>query len=581
MILQALYDYYERKAQDPESGIAPVGFEWKEIPFLIVIDVDGNVVNLENTREGTGKRAARKMFLLPKSEGRTGQNSWQTTFLLWDHYGYVLGQPKLDEDRAKAIAMAEKQLGTFIAKLSSLPALVQADKYVAAVLKFYEKGEYKKVPALDNWSDCSSLKGCNLTFRLQGETEPVTGRKAVVEYQKANALLPDETETYEANCLITGKKGIVQRLSASTAIPGGQASGKLVGFQKEKGFDSYGKEQGFNAPVSKYAHAAYTTALNTLIKGETQMLVGDTTTVFWAARPAQLENDFSFFFTSPPKDDPNKGVRAVRQLYDSIAAGQLSTEDDNRFYVLGLAPNAARIAVRFWVQGTVREFGYRIKAHFDDLEIARGPKDDEYFSLHRLLVHTALEFKISNVPPNLAGAVIQAILNGTPYPATLLQQCVRRIRAERNVTRIRAAIIKAYLNRHNRIYQKTAKEEFTVSLDKTNMNPAYRLGRLFSVLELIQEKASPRINTTIRDRFYGAAASSPVTVFPQLLKLKNHHVAKLPTRSKVYFESLIGEIVDGIKAEMPAHLALDDQGRFAVGYYHQRQDYFTKKNENQ
>lgn len=459
---------------------------------------------------------------------------------------------------------------------------MKIDQGVAAVLKFYEKEEYKKVPSFNNWSECSRINSCNLTFQLMGETEPVTGREAVVEYQKAHGLFPDETEIYEANCLITGEKGIVQRLSASTAITGGLASGKLVGFQKDKGFDSYGKEQGFNAPVSKYAHAAYTTALNTLIKGDNHMLVGDTTTVFWAARPAQLENDFSLFFTSPPKDDPDKGVRAVRQLYESIAAGQLSAEDNNRFYVLGLAPNAARIAVRFWVLGTVRDFGYRIKAHFDDLEIARGPKDYEYFSLYRLLAHTALEFKISNVPPNLAGAVMQAILNGTPYPVTLLQQCVRRIRAERNVTRIRAAIIKAYLNRHNRIYQKTAKEEITVSLDITNMNPAYRLGRLFAVLELIQEKASPGINTTIRDRFYGAAASSPVTVFPQLLKLKNHHVAKLPTGSKVYFESLIGEIIDGIdgsKAEMPAHLALEDQGRFAVGYYHQRQDYFTKKNE--
>ncbi|MCI5209947.1 MAG: type I-C CRISPR-associated protein Cas8c/Csd1, partial [Candidatus Electrothrix sp. ATG2] len=342
------------------------------------------------------------------------------------------------------------------------------------------------------------------------------------------------------------------------------------------GFDSYGKEQGFNAPVSKHAQAAYTNALNTLIKGENRIFVGDATTVFWSGEANQLEKDFNLFFNAPPKDDPDAGVKAVRALYESIYTGSLAAENNNPFYVLGLAPNAARISVRFWSQGTVLQFAERIKTHFDDLEISRSSKDQEFFSLHKLLSHTALEFKISNVPPNLAGAVIQAILDGKPYPVTLVQQCIRRIRAERHVNRIRAAILKAFINRKNRYHNEAEdKEEVTVSLDKNNMNPAYRLGRLFAVLENIQKAQGKE---TIRERFYGAASSSPITVFPQLLKLKNHHLAKLKGGVVVYFEAMLGEIFNGIE-EIPSHLSLEEQARFAVGYYHQRQDLFTKKED--
>ncbi len=603
MILQELYNYYERKAADPESGIAPVGFEWKELPFLIVIDHEGRAIRLEDTREKVGKKLIGKKFLLPQSVGRPGTKGWMTTFLLWDHYGYLLGHPKSDGQKDRD--MAEKQLGVFIESLKSLPEFVKQDEAVTAVLRFYEQDEYKKVMAFDNWPDCMNIPGCNLSFRIEGESELVLERKAVKAFQQSKA--PNEEEICKGLCSITGKTEIIQRLHLATPIRGGQSGGKLVAFQKNSGFDSYGKEQGSNASIGKPAHDAYINALNSLIKNpNNQIGIGDTTTLFWSQKPCDLEQTFSTIFAEPPKDEPDKEVNAVKQIFESIFSGKRSLENQNRFFVLGLAPNAARISVRYWLTGTVQEFGEKICQHFNDLNIERTEYDDEYFSLNALLAHSAKETKERqkphhinykgrwyDVPPNLSAAVFKAVLEGTPYPVSLMHGCIRRIRAEQakkfnnrlvqNVTRIRAAILKACINRYNRYYQVTEKEEIVMSLDKANLNPAYRLGRLFAVLERIQiESAKPReLNTTIRERYYGAASSTPMTVFPQLLKLKNHHIANLSAQDKRMFEAMIGEIMEGLDPEqMPKQLPLDQQARFAIGYYHQIR-YRKPKAENQ
>ncbi len=218
----------------------------------------------------------------------------------------------------------------------------------------------------------------------------------------------------------------------------------------------------------------------------------------------------------------------------------------------------------------------QIRQHFRDLEIVCAPYEQSVFSLSRLLVCTAPLGKAENIPPNLEGELMRAILEGLPYPAALLNAVIRRIKVERDVTQIRAALIKACINRNCRFRKKTQQEELAVSLDPNNVNVGYRLGRLFAVLEKIQEEANPGLNATIRDRYYAAASSAPVTVFGRLMTLKNHHLAKLENIGRrVNLERLVGEIVDGIK-DFPAHLTLDDQGRFAVGYYHQRQDLFAK-----
>jgi CRISPR-associated protein Csd1 len=252
---------------------------------------------------------------------------------------------------------------------------------------------------------------------------------------------------------------------------------------------------------------------------------------------------------------------------------------NTRFFVLGLSPNSARIAVRFWYADSVREIAENLYQHFDDIEIVRPLSQPKHLSLFRLLVSTAVQGKSENIQPNLAGDIMKAILAGIPYPETLLFSLIRRIKAEREVTYPRASLIKAVLVRKTRY--KNEKEEVGMSLDTNNANAGYRMGRLFAVLEKIQEEANPGINATIRDRFYGSASSVPVTVFPHLMKLKNYHIAKLENRGRaVNFEKQIGGIINDIK-DFPSHLSLDDQGRFAVGYYHQRQDFFRKKETNE
>ncbi|MCF8074776.1 MAG: type I-C CRISPR-associated protein Cas8c/Csd1 [Desulfotignum sp.] len=651
MILQSLYNYYERKTKLGE--IAPVGFEWKGIPFLIVIDMDGNLKGLKDTREKVEKRLVAKFFLVPQAVGRSGSGSWKKTNLLWDHYGYVLRYPKGDavKDRKKrnellqniktenefllqwqkseklltqvtiteldalvtalseesdqkdaqtllkniqglikAFSDSEKQFGTFINSINELPEKIREEPEIKSILQFYQKKEYIRVPAFENWMDCAGINGANISFQIEGENRLILSNNAITKYQAERVILPNSKEEKKGLCLITGNQDYIERLHDSTPLSGGQATGKLVGFQKNSGFDSYGKEQAFNAPVGRYAQKAYATALNTLTKNQNNRVVlGDTTVIFWAEEPSIVEKTMAFVLTKP-KDDPDRGIQAVKQLYQSYQSGKIASEEAKRFYVLGLAPNAARIAVRYWLTGPVAEFARHITQHFDDLEIIRDKDVPEFFALSSMLSHTALDYKISNVAPNVAGQVTEAVLKGTPYPQTLFYSVIRRIRAEQgkkinerlvpNVTRIRAAIIKACINRFNRFYHKK-EEEIKVSLDKTNKNPAYLLGRLFAVLEKVQWKALGI--ETIRERFYGAFSSTPVTVYPQLMKLKNHHLAKMDS-GKNFFENLIGEIIDGLDGSgiIPRQFSLEEQGRFAVGYYHQRQDlkYKEKKTEN-
>ena len=257
----------------------------------------------------------------------------------------------------------------------------------------------------------------------------------------------------------------------------------------------------------------------------------------------------------------------------------MSDDGDIRFYILGLAPNAARIAVRFWQVGTISEFATRIKQHFEDFAIVKPPKEPEYYSIWRILVNIATQDKSENIPPNLAGEFMRSILDGTRYPATLLQAVLRRIRSdtENRVKPIRAALIKAYLNRYYRFYPDQNQKEVTMELDTAQPSIGYQ--RLFATLEKIQEEANPGINATIRERFYGAACATPVTVFTNLLRLKNHHLAKLENKGRVVnFERLLGEIISNL-SDFPAHLDLHEQGRFAIGYYHQRQSFFTKRED--
>jgi len=561
--------------------MAPPGFERKEIPFVIEIDAQGNPVQIEDTREGEGKQKRARTFLVPQGEKKT---SGVVANLLWDNAEYVLGV-----DARERPQRVEKQHRSFVDKIKSLPTPVQADAGVRAVLCFLT-GASADVPLQDagsrfrhvageKWNDIATTNP-NLTFRLRGDVGLVCQRGAIEDAIK----MEQDVESENGLCLVTGDADKIERLhTAIKGVWGTQQSGaNIVSFNLDA-FNSYGKTQGANAPIGTRTAFGYTTALNHLLRKDSpqRLQVGDTSVVFWAGKDVKLETDVVNIFGEPPKDDPDRNVNAVKSLYNAIKNGLLENDEGcAQFFVLGLAPNAARIAIRFWIRGTLADMAGRIRQHFDDLAIERSQRDPPYLSLFRLLVSVAVQGKADNIPPNLGGELMRSVLADLPYPATLLAAAVRRMRAEHTVTYARAALIKACINRAARYSNSDMKEELPMSLDKDNDNVGYRLGRLFAVLEKIQEEANRDINATIRDRYYGAASSTPVTVFSTLLKLKNHHLSKLANRGRVVnLEKCVGEIMDGI-GDFPAQLALADQGRFAVGYYHQRQDFFrTTKTE--
>ncbi len=579
MILQALKEYYDRVSADPDSEIAPEGFERKPLEFLIVIDQKGELINIEDTREKVGKKTVAKSFILPRSKGRSGSRSYATTFLLWDHIGYLFGYPKDDKKSAN-------QHQTWIDSLENLPQELKDDDGVRAVIRFYSNGGVEKVSQNETFQECLKSTPCNMSFKLHNDLVPVPCRQKITDYVSAACSDSDDESSKEPAknglCLATGEYGVISRTHGRTPI--NKDTKSLIGFQKNSGYDSYCKEQGYNAPIIKSTEFAYVTGLNTLLKSKNQRLnIGDTATVFWSAKKTGFESDFSAFFSEPPKDDPEVGVRAVRALFASLKTGAYAEDDaQTDFFVLGLSPNSARISVRFWHKGTVGEFATRIRQHFEDLKIVKPPKEPEFYSVWRLLVNVASQDKSDNIPPNLAGEFMRAILNGTLYPATLLQAALRRIHSDTDsrVKPVRAALIKAYLNRYHRVY-KTNHKELTMGLDTTQPSVGYQLGRLFATLAKIQDEAQPGINATIRERFYGSACASPVTVFATLLKLKNHHLAKLPNKGRaINFERLLGEIISNL-IDFPAHLDLHEQGRFAIGYYHQWQDFFSKPDKSE
>lgn len=580
MILQALSEYYQRKTRMPDSDLAPPGFEHKAIPFLIVLTKDGEFAGLDDTREGEGKKKIAKLYLVPQASAGT---SGVTANLLWDNPEYIFGKasPKKIEEKLAKAQTDKKREAVLQRLIEEHKAFIQTvrdrlsqsdDVGIRAVLSFLERGEFTKVFEHPLWFEILD-SGSNLTFRLEGDACPICEREKVVD---ALTALDEEATSETGLCLVSGEPDSIKRTHPPiSGVWGAKSTGAmLVSFQKDSGYNSYGKEQGFNAPVGKRAVFAYTTALNHLLaKGSQQRIqVGDASTVFWAEKP---EHPAETLFRA--WDNPDVDTGTMKALLAAPNSGVGFFEDEGtRFYVLGLAPNAARIAVRFWHVKTVGELAVNIRRHFDDLRIDHAPHEPETLSLSAILKSISRRKSDGSydTPPNLGGDVMRSVIENLPYPQTLLSGAIRRIRAEQKVTYPRAAIIKACINRSS------DKEELKMSLDENNTNTAYRLGRLFAVLERIQERASPNINATIRDRYYGAASSTPVTVFSTLLKLKNHHLAKLDNKGEaVNYEKLLGQIIDSI-ADFPAHLHLQDQGRFAIGYYHQRQAFFTKSSES-
>lgn len=573
MILKALYDYYHRC-----DGLPAFGMELKEIGFIIVISKDGKFLRFEDRR--IDKKSAQK-FLVKKSVGRSSGVAPNT---LYDNSQYVFGYmpEKGDMDKMR------KYYDAFKAKIKELYAISPENNTIGSLVKFYEQEPSTIVDRMQHdplWEIIIAnlnKKYSSFSFLIEGDTEIVASQQDLIH------LLDEKSQKADAVCLVSGNKGVTARVHSKTPFQG-NAFASLVSFMEGKGYDSYGKMQGTNAPVSEQAEFAYTTALNYMLRAEShnKFMVGNRTFLFWASSNSEAskasEKSLFAFFGKSDDDDPNKRIELVRQTFMSIYNGKVLSDKDDRFYILGLAPNSARIAVVYWAELPLKNFAGIISRHFDDMEIADTRKEKKpYAGLHAILGAVTLGGKSSDASPNLPDAVVKSIFQGFVYPASLYQACIRRIRAEVSkelngkkvdpVFITRAAIIKAYLNRLNDNNNK----KLNIMLDKENTNQGYLCGRLFAVLDKIQEDAN-NIHS-IRERYMNSASATPATVFATILNLSSHHLEKLNIPGQIRFEKLKQEIISKLDADgFPAHLDLQDQGRFFVGYYHQRQDFFTSK----
>ena len=574
MILQALNDYYQRAENMPREGWVRRG-----VDYILVLDEQGQCINIELKGEVKKGKVIPREMLLPAigKQAMKHTNSGNDANLLWDNASFVLGKGN----------KGERKLASFLATIHEWLGAVQ-DPGIDAVIRFCSQlqATQESVAVLIErfqLQDDFGKRDPVLAFRLSNDIECVHVRPDVRSAFESAQVAAQSGSLLRGNCLITGEVNAPLAMNESVikGVWGGQPAGCNIVSFNARAFESYSKRErnGENAPISQQASFAYTTALNHLLSSEQRVQVGDSSTVFWAEESHDLETMVPDLFGEPPKDDPDRGVMALKALYKSVNSGNFSVGDaDARFHVLGLAPNAARISIRFWETAPALDLARRLRRHFDDICVARAPHDPEHLSLFRLLTACAVLGKADNIPPKLGGEVMRAILEDLPYPVTLLNAAVQRCRAEQKVTYPRAAAIKACLNRNTRYANRARNQEereFKIMLDIENPNPAYRLGRLFATLEKIQEEASPGLNATIRDRYYGAASSTPVAVFTTLLRLKNHHIGKLNPGRAVQMEKLLGEIMDGLD-DFPRHLPLPEQGRFALGYYHQRQAFFTK-----
>jgi CRISPR-associated protein Csd1 len=610
MILQALNDYYHRKMADPDPArrLPVFGREDKQIPFILELTPDGRLAGITDTRTGSGKTRAATRFLVPQGVKKT---SGVAANLLWDTAEYALGtsDPKKlaqAEGKGKAhdyAARVRDMQAAFVARIDALPAAVREDDGIRAVKAFIADAPADKLSAHLAGAEIVETNPV-VSFRLVDNNDLVCQRPAV-SAAAAPPRVDDENAQQEPGpsygiCLVTGEFAPIERLhTAIKGVWGAQSSGaNIVSFNLDA-FNSWGKQQGGNAPISQAAAFAYTTALNHLLdrNSRQRMQVGDASTVFWAQRrdDSDMEGWFAELFKA--SDDPDAHTERIRALLDAVHSGRFDGgQGDARFFVLGLAPNAARIAVRFWHDATVSEIAMRAREWFDDLRIARGPNDPEFPALFPLLLSSAVLHKADNIAPELGGDVMRSVLDGTPLPVTLMQAVVQRCRADQakktdtgkpvaNVSYHRAALLKAGINRLIK-HRQFAGKEITVSLDLQNTEPAYLFGRLFSTYERVQADAARRdLNRSVRDTYFGAAMSNPASVFPRLIQLNQHHMRDLrrdnPGRHK-FCDRVLGEIWDKLdaSARWPATQSLAQRAVFALGYYHQRQAFFTKANSD-
>lgn len=584
MIIQALVEYYESLAA--QGKIAKPGWCQAKISYGLNISKSGELLGVLTltTEEKKGNKTVTVPRLINLPQGAVGRTSGFKPQFMWDNAGWILGlsMPGKSKDPLKCFQVTADLANKVLENTKSENA--------EAIKSFFNKWNPETIQ--NNEILAAYLedftKGSNIVFMVEGNmvSDDIGIGEAWDNYY--NSL---DNGTIE-RCAILGRQLPVARKHPKIkGIPGGQPSGMALVSFNEKAFESYGHEQGMNANISKYAAFAYTTALNTLLADSKHyQRIGDTTIVFWA----EQDDDGCAELFGETLNDPNElKEEDLKAFFENASKGKTFEFNEklinpnNKFYILGLSPNAARLSVRFFMVNSFGFFLTNLARYFQELEIVKPSYDNKgQLAIWQILQETANKnSKDKSATPLLVGSVLRSVLMGTKYPSALYQNIILRVKADQDnpdkfidkISRIKAAVIKAYLMRNEQ-----EKGEITVSLDVEKMSTPYVLGRLFAYLEQIQEEANPGINSTIKDRYFNSACSTPGVVFPLLMRLSESHMKKIGGAGNkgkaIWFDKNKTDLLGRINA-IPTRLSLTDQGEFILGYYHQYQARFIKKEE--
>ena len=572
MILQALTELFEDLVQ--QGKLSAPGWSNAKISYALCLDESGALVAVMPTQheETVGKKTLLRPNLISLPSTVTRTVGILPNFL-WDNSSYLLGvDEKGKPERSIRCFQAAAELHHQLLSDVDTPAA----KAILAYFDTWEPENARSCPALAD-SLQEILKGGNLTFQVNG----IFARDDTA-IQAAWSRHYDDGDGELQQCLVTGKLDTAVAVHpAIKGVAGAQSSGAAMISFNAPAFCSYGKEQSLNAPVGKYAAFAYTAALNYLIADKTNVhRIGDTTIVCWAkgAEPQYTDfADFSLFGDALPEEWTEDDLHdAMKKLADGLPCPELSLNPDHPFYILGLSPNSARLSVRFFCRDSFGNLAKHVNAHYERLKILGSRY--RFMPLWALLRETVnLNTTDKSPSPVMAGAVARAVFTGSLYPASLLETTMLRIRAERDITPGRAAILKAYYLKNP--HDLCPKEVLTVSLNESSTNIPYTLGRLFAVYEAVQEAANPGLNATIKDKYFNSASATPAVIFSILGNLSQKHLRKLEAGQRIYYEKQISALKGVLGESYPTRLSLPEQGSFDLGYYHQNQFRYTKKED--
>ena len=575
MILQALTKQYENLAK--QGKVSREGWCRAKVSYAINLSADGKITGIVSVKreEERGKKKVWVPDFLEVPEMVTRSSGVSANFLC-DNAKYMLGiDAEGTNPRVQECFEAAKE------KHISLLKGVEGE-LARAVCAFFETWNPQEAvfcrAVQENWQELT--EGGNLIFGMG-----MTYAQEDPNIRKAwECARNGGTEGEEGICLVTGKRAEIARIHRTIrGVPGAQSSGAALVSFNAPAFESYGKEQSYNAPVGKYAEFSYTTALNYLLSEKTYTFyLGDAVILFWAESGEEAYQEVFSMSIDPKPDNQEelKGIFENLRLDRQIQIQDLELDPEQNFYILCLAPNAARLSVRFFYQNSFGNILRNLSRHYRRIEVVKPSWETrEYLGIRDMLFETVNRKASDKSPvPNMAAMVLQAVLADSRYPASLYADTLIRIRAEQgSITWGRAAIIKAYLIKNF----KWEKGENSMGLNEASKDTAYVLGRLFSVLESVQTDANPGIKATIRDRYFNSACATPASIFPTLIKLKNSHIKKLEREKinmKIYYENLLTEIMGKLDG-FPRRLSLDEQGMFMLGYYHQQQKKYEKKEE--